>query len=189
MLANVDSPIGFYLFQPAGTREPFRRRRTVAADRTNPLFIGDAYELTANTNNAYQADGTEGTPGTVRGIVEGIELAPLPASPQGPVSQDYIIAADAGEIIGIEDAEATFKVQITTFANTDIDKRADLVNAVSRGNVALRQSRQELDGATLHASNDLEFLVLDITNRGAGIDNDYGANAKVMCQLRHVLAS
>ena len=185
-LANVDSPIGFYPYALNANREAFRIRRDVAASRSLPVMIGDAYALTANTNNAFTAEGTEGTPSDVRGIVEGIELNPLPGSAEGPVSQDYITAADAGAIIGIEDSQQMFRVQATTFANTNLDMRADLVN--NTPSLTLRQSRQELDGGTLHASNDLEFLVLDIIP-AVGIWNTYGAQAKVMCQLRHVLSN
>lgn len=185
MLPNVDSPMGFMALYHGGRREPRRIQRTVLASRAQPLMPCDAYTLASGTDNASQAVGTEGeAASTVRGIVEGIELNPIAASPDGPVSQDYIPAADAGGIIGIEDSDCHFRVQATTFANTNLGFRANLVNGTP--STVLRQSRQEIDGATLNASNDLEFLCIDIVQSPA--DNDYGANAKIDVQLRHVLS-
>ena len=180
-LANVDSPIGFYLLQPKGKKEPFTIRRQVAGSRSLSIMVGDAYTLDGSAQ-AERAEGTEGTPDTVRGIVMGIDLAPLPASAQGPVSQDYITAADAGAILGIEDESATFRVQITTIAVTDLGKNANLVNGTN--STLLRQSRQELDGGTL-ATSDFEFRVQDLLQSPA--DNAFGAFAKVVAQLRHTL--
>jgi len=182
-LANVDSPNGFALLRSGGQRAPVRRRRVVAAGRADPLMVGDAYSLDAS-GQASLAGGTDVAVTTVRGVVEGIILAPIAASPEGPVSQDYIPAADAGAIIGIEDLDAEFVAQITTIAAANIGMNVDLTNATA-SSVVLRQSRQELDGAVLDAA-DREFRVIELLDKPA--DNALGANARVVVKMRHVLA-
>lgn len=182
-LANVDSPFGFRLVFSSGTREPRRIQRVVPASRSLSIMIGDSYTLDSS-GQALRAVGTEASASAVRGIVEGIALNPIAASPNGPVSQDYLPAADAGAIIGIEDNNAEFRAQITTIAVTDVGKRCQVVN--NTNDVTLRQSRQELDGATLSASDDDEFVVVSLLDSPA--DNAYGANAKVVVRMRHCLS-
>ncbi len=178
-LANVNSPRGFQLLRASGLREPRRVKRHVLATRTFDLGIGDAYTLDGSMN-AVQAIGTEGSIGTVRGIVEGIILAAIAASPNGPVSQDYIPAADAGDIIGIEDNNCDFLVQATLALATDFGQTADLVN-FAVFNEPLRQSRQEIDSASVGASKN--FIMIQLLDSPA--DNALGAFAKIVVRLRN----
>ena len=176
-LANVNSPRGFTLYQPGGKREVKRIERHVLASRGSDLMVGDAYTLDSG-NNASKA--TAGDP--VYGIVEGIQVAPIAASPQGPVSQDYIPAADSGDIIGIEDPDAVFNVQVTTIdITTQGNAKANLLDAP--GSEALRRSRQEIDGGTLGAGT--QFQVLGLVPSPA--DNASGAFAQIMVRMLQTL--
>lgn len=160
-LANVQAPVGFLLFKNTGLMSVVRTIRPVAGNRNLPLFVGDAYTLDG-AGDAFQAIGTEGSPGVINGIVEAIVLNPINASPQGPVSQDYLPPTEVGAIIGIEDRRAMFAVQSTSFNNpTQIGLVADLTNAVP-GDVLLRQSRQGLDGASIGAGT--QFRIVDVVD-------------------------
>lgn len=170
-LANVNSPRGFTLFRGGGKREPRRQRRTVSAGRGTTLMIGDAYvdagdgTVTRSTSNAD----------TIIGIVEGIDLAPIAAAPDDSASQDYIPAADAGAIIGIEDQDAEFVVQIDTCAMPgDLGAACEIVD--SAGSTTLRQSRQSV---TKGAG---QFMLMDLLQNPA--DNGAGPFAKVIVRLR-----
>jgi len=156
-LANTHSPRGFHLFRHAGQREPKRVQRHAKADRVSNLMIGDAYTILADGTIA-RALGTDAQVGIVNGIIEGITLNPIPASTNGPVSQDYIAAADAGDVIGIEDGEALFETLVDTVIWPDnIGDLYDLTN-VDGDSVILRQSRQYLDGA----GGGEQFKLMDI---------------------------
>lgn len=170
-LANVNSARGFTLFRGGGKREPRRVTRDVSASRGTTLMIGDAYvdagdgTVTRSTSNAD----------TIIGIVEGIVLNPIAGSPQDSASQDYIPAADAGSIIGIEDQDAEFVVQADTVAIPgDIGSSFELVDAA--GSVPLRQSRQSV------TKGGAQFMLSSLLDNPA--DNAAGAFAKVIVRLR-----
>lgn len=161
-LANVQAPRGFALARNVGKMSPPRTERPVAAGRTLDLMVCDAYSLDAG-GNAVVAEGTEGTPGVVKGIVELIVLRAIPRSPEGPVSQDYIAADEDGNIVGIEDHNAIFLVQTSgAYVNpTDNGKLVDLVN--SAPNTTLAQSRQAIDSATLGSGTQFITVAPDDT--------------------------
>lgn len=143
-LTPQNSPTGFRLWQPGGQGNAQRRRRPVLANRAKDLMVGDAYVLDAGGNaSRLTAAADDGAP---IGIVEGIDLNPIGASPQGPVSQDYIPAAEAGAIIGIEDDQAVFEVMdadaLGFVAATDTGKDAAILDA--DGSQQFRRSRQSI---------------------------------------------
>ncbi len=175
MYANVNSPQGFRLVRNAGAREPHRIRRAVLGDRESTLAVGDAYTLDSS-NNAVRAAANS----TVRGIVEAIDLAPLAADPNGPVSQDYLPATAVGAIIGIEDGTAEFVVQISTIDADEVNAKFNLTDAAA--DTALAQSRQQLDGGSAGGS---QFQVKGLLDSPA--DNAVGAYAKVICRMLTVL--
>ena len=173
-MANQDSPLGFRLFRHGGKRAPTVIARAVLAGRTHDLMVGDAYNV--------NGDDVIRTPAGTRasGIVVGIDLAPKSGSSQGPESQDYIPAADAGIILGCEDPDAEFEVQFDEAydADTHLGQTFDLIN--TDGNQALAQSRQELDASTVHASNG-EFRLIGTVDR---VDNDLTlADCQVVVRL------
>lgn len=136
--ANVQAPRGFTIAQLGGKRAAKSVPRPVAASRAHDLRVGDAYTL-ATGDHAVRAIGTS----TVRGIVLGIDVAPIPADPQGPVSQQYILAADAGAIFGVEDPDTVLAVQIDTAAETDVGSSVYLIDPGDEsGSLPLTQSRQ-----------------------------------------------
>src|SRR5215472_10314061 len=113
--ANANRPNGFDPSRSNGKTQLVSKPRPVAASRTPvgaaasaDLAIGDAYALDAN-GNAYHA----GSDATVRGIVRGFRFQASGAvmGGQGPVSIDFLPAANAGTIEGIEDPSAEFEVQ------------------------------------------------------------------------------
>jgi hypothetical protein len=143
-------------------------------------MIGDAYTLDAN-GNAFRALGSEAeTASVVRGVVEGFRLQAIGASPNGPVSKDYIADSDSGFIIGIEDEEAVFVVEISSFAATEVGNDCDLTN-VDGDSVPLRQSRQYLDSGTLGTGGSGQFVIVDLYQSPA--DNAYGNNAQVLVRI------
>lgn len=132
---NVSAPRGFYLYREGGKAEVRRIVRPVNL-QSNTLARGDAYTI----DSAGQVS-RAGAGDVVVGIVEGIDLNPIPASPQGPVSQDFILSGDGGNIIGIEDQDAEFAVQTgagfdnTTMINglfSHTDAAPDTTLAISR---------------------------------------------------------
>ena len=144
----------------------------MAAGRVKDLMIGDAYAVDVAGN----ATRVTAAGNTLRGVVEGIDLRPIAASAQGPVSQDFIPAADAGAIIGIEDPEQEFIVQIDTFsAATNVGVTAAVVDA--DGDQALRQSRQSI---VVDAVNQ-QMRIIELLNSPA--DNAAGAFARVVVRL------
>lgn len=172
MIANRNDPSGFRPIFHGGKREVRRVRRTVAAGRAGALAVGDAYE-DDGTGNVKRADAVGDT---ILGIVDAIELAPITGSSNGPVSADILNATDAGAVIGIEDNDAEFEVQITTFAvPTDIGKTAAIVDAAP--DTVRRNSTQSV---VLDAVNK-QFVVLGLKDSPA--DNAAGANARVIVRL------
>lgn len=178
-MANTNAPMGFRLYQFGGKRAPKTIERSVAAARADDLFPGDAYELDTN-GLAIRAVAAN----TAHGIVMGISLNPKSGSTQGPESQDYIPLADAGAIIGCEDPDAIFEVQLDApyVAADMLGFTFDLLN--TDGDQALGQSRQQLDATTVHASAG-EFKLVGTPDR---VDNDTSLdNPKVLVRLIHTL--
>lgn len=160
-IANKDAPFGFRLVLVGGKATPKRIVRGVIGDgsRTTTLMPGDAYAFDGSVATidgvpmptVQRATASD----VVAGIVEGIELRPIAASPQGPVSQDYVPVGEVGTVIGIEDEDAEFRAQIT-FAAAGANPVANLiatgapvatVNLVDApGDTILAQSRQQIDG-------------------------------------------
>ncbi len=138
-LANVDAPMGFRLLKQGGKRE-VRRTTRVVVDAENDLMIGDAY-IDNGDGTVKRATAANAT---VVGIVEGIVLNPIPASPNGPVSQDYIPLAQGGSIIGIEDADAEFEVMSEDAVDTLVPGITMQLVDVD-GSRLLRQSRQSVN--------------------------------------------
>jgi hypothetical protein len=167
---NVDAPFGFRFYSEAGKDYPNLVPRPVAASRTDPIAVGDPYTI-----------GTDGfaikaVAGAVHGIVAGFDFAPKTAGQ--PESQDYLPAADAGTILGIEDPNVHFEAQITTVALADFDGSAcDIVG--TDADATTRQSREELDGATIGSG--AQFRLVRLVPRP--VDNALGANAKVIVRM------
>lgn len=170
-MANVSGPMGLQLSTPGGKRYVEPVERAVAASRSKDLMTGDAYK----SDGAGGVTKATATSDTVIGVVGGLKLAPLPADPQASASQRYIAAADAGTVLGIEDQDAEFEVQITTVAATDIPGYAMLVDADGQQSPA--QSRVTV---ALDDGSHKQFRLLRLIDRP---DNAYGANAKVVVKL------
>ena len=177
---NVFRPLGFHPYKQGGRTNPQTVERPVAASRSAVgaaasaiLSVGDAYALDAN-GNAIHA----GADAVVRGIVTGFRLQAVPSvmGGAGPVSQDQLVASDAGWVIGIEDPSAWFEVQADTFATTNIGGSFDLLDAAD--DTTLRQSRQSLN---VGVGAGLQFKAIGIKNSPA--DNAVGANAVVIVRL------
>lgn len=171
-LPNVQAPRGFLPYRFGGKAVPKRTVRVVDAG-SEDLAPGDAYTKDV-AGMAFRAAAGD----TVHGIVEGIVVNPLPSSPQGPVSQDYIKKGDGGSIIGIEDADAEFRVQCGTGfdVTTMIGRLCSHVDAAP--NTTLAQSRQYLDTAGAAGTN---FLLLEMDDDPAS--NSDGNYAWVIVRL------
>jgi len=163
-LANQDTPFGFKLYRSSKVGV-HRQNRTASAGRAKDLMVGDAYK-DAGDGTVVRATANNDT---ILGIVEGIKVNPIAASPQGPVSQDYIPAADAGEIIGIEDKDAEYMVQIDDSTGEAPGTAVGLVDA--DGSQLFRQSRQTV------ATAGTQFTVTEIPLRA---DNQAGLLAKII---------
>lgn len=179
-LANVSRPMGFMPSTQGGRTAAQAIRRPVAASRSAvgaaasaDLAIGDAYALDAN-GNAIHA----GPDAVVRGVVRGFEMAANPSvmGGAGPVSIDYLLAANAGAILGIEDPSTLFEVQADTFATTNRGGNFNLADTAPDS--TLRQSRQTIN---IGGGAGVQFKVIDIVNSPA--DNATGTNARVLCRL------
>lgn len=138
-MANTDKRNGFQLYSSAGVQtRRVTRTVTAAGNASNDIAAGDAYII--------QADGTitRATSATAQanGIVEAIVLKGIN---EGPISYDYLPKATAGEIIGIEDANAEFEVTASVaLALADYDAGAIVALADTTPDTVLRQSRQAI---------------------------------------------
>jgi len=177
MLANKNGPAGFRLFQQPQESHAVTRSRTVKATHNETLAVGDAYTLDADGEIDERAAGSD----TVRGIVMGFEIEPTAGAPQGPMSKDFLPTLTAGKAIVCEDPRAVFVVQATTFAKANSVQKAGLDD--NAGDANLRQSRQQIDGATYGSGT--QFQVLGLAPSPA--DNDYGAFAKILVRLATTL--
>lgn len=141
-MANTDKRNGF---QPitSGGRQTRRARRNVDSSNSNTIMPGDAYIIEADGNV------TRATAGNVTcvGIMEAVDL-PGAGIAEGPTTYDYVPAAVALHIIGIEDEQAEFAVTTTAAITADDYDAGALVDLVdTTGNVPLRQSRQAVGDA------------------------------------------
>lgn len=179
-LANVNAPRGFQLFQQGGKVGANREIRTAQAGRTGgkDLMIGDAYTI---MTDGYIRRVTADTD-PVHGIVEGIVFKQLSTTVLTE-SQDYIPSTSEGQVIGIEDRNAIFVVQIATVAQADIDGTAGGVEIVDAdGNVLLRQSRQ-----SVILGNENQFQLVALAPITAA--NSLGAFAKVLVRTLQAFAN
>lgn len=167
-IANVAAPRGFLLYGQGGAQGVHRVRRRVAAGRSKDLMPEDAYHILTDGTVRRAVTG-----GEVNGIVEGIVLN----SPNSGVeSQDYIPAADAGYIIGIEDPLALFRVQTSDdFEETNIGDTCDVVDA--DGSQTLSQSRQKVGSF----GGGTDFRVVDLVRDTAS--NAFGTNAWLVVRM------
>lgn len=179
-LPNVNRPTGFDPVQLMGETAPELIPRPVLASRTPvgaavsaDLAIGDAYGIDAN-GNAYHA----GADANVRGIVRGFRMQAdsRVMGGGGPVSIDYLAAASAGTVLGIEDPAVLFEAQSDTFAVTNIGQPFNLADAAP--DPTLRQSRQTIN---IGGGAGTQFRAIDIVRKPT--DNAYGANARVRVRL------
>lgn len=173
-IANSNSPRGFQIYRCANKNGPTIVPRTVNGARVKDIMIGDYVTI--------QVDGsvlrtTSNAATGLHGVVVGIQLNPKSQSSQGPESQDYIPAADAGAVLVCEDSVTEFVVQIATFtAATDVLENAELVDA--DGDQTLRQSRQSI------TAGNAQFRVIELADMPA--NNAAGAFALVV--VRNLLA-
>jgi len=177
-MANLDNPHGFTLYR-SGQSEPTRRVRPAPANRSPSaaIFIGDAYTLVSGNATAATA-----TPSVINGIVEAIELNPIPAYPQGPTSQDYIVAAEAGAIIGIEDNSAEFNVQCAGIYTDALGGSYTDLSAVT-GNVPLRRS-----GMTVILPDGTATRELRVAGRILAFGNNAGeTNTDIIVHTTHAV--
>jgi len=143
-MANSDNPRGFRLYKQGG-RQVRRVKRSVAVGNPTVLAPGDGYIITT--------DGTAilCTTILVEGIIESIELQAK--SGEGPESADYLPATTVGNIIGIEDDDAEFVVQmLDTVALADMDSGAKVDVVLTAASTTLRESRQEVDNVATGAA-------------------------------------
>jgi hypothetical protein len=182
---NVFSPNGFLpllgdnIKSPKLIKRPVLGSRVATASATEVILSNyDAYTLDANGNAKHA-----GPNDVVYGIVSAIVLAPLPSvmNANGPLSQDQILAADAGTIIGIEDPNVLFEVQTDTFAAANRGGLFNLVDALA--STLFRQSRQSLN---VGGGAGVQFRAIDIVARPT--DNVLGANARVFVKLAQAVA-
>lgn len=171
-IANSNSPRGFRLYRSGGQAEPKRTVRHVNGGRAKDLMIGDAYTLDVDMTALRATLNTD----VIKGIVEGIILAPVPTYPADSISQDFIANSDAGDIIGIEDSQAEFEVMATTIADPD-DRGKSLAIVDVDGDRPLRQSRQSV---VLDAGNH-QFTNMGLVDSPA--DNAAGAFARIVVRL------
>jgi len=178
--SNFNQPMGFHPSTQGGRTAAQLQPRPVAASRTPvgaaasaDLAIGDCYALDAN-GNAYHA----GADATIKGVVRGFRFAAQPSvmGGNGPVSVDYLPAASAGTVLGIEDPSTLFEVQADTFAVTNIGGSFKIGDTAP--DATLRQSRQYINTG---AGAGTQFKVVDIVPRPT--DNNYGQYAKVLARL------
>ena len=170
-MANANNAHGFLLYK-SGQAEPTRRIRPVAAGRPSNLYIGDAYTLVAG--NATKAAG-DGAVTTAHGVVEAFELRPLPASPDGPMSQDMILAADNGYVIGIEDNSAEFIVQCSGIYAEALDGQYTDLSNLDIGLPSLRRSGQQVLLPTAAATRQFR-----VTGKNRTVGNNAG---ETNCQI------
>jgi len=178
--ANVNRPMGFEpsiqggrVYPETVTRPVLSGRSPVGAAASADLAIGDAYALDAN-GNAYHA----GADATIRGVVRGFRFQAdgRVMGGAGPVSIDYLPAATAGFVIGIEDPSTQFEAQTDTFAASNRGGSFNITDAAPDS--TLRQSRQSI---SIGGGAGTQFRVIDIVNRPT--DNALGAFARVLCRL------
>ena len=178
--ANKFVPMGFRPRFMAGRTNPITKQRPVAATRSAvgnaasaALAKGDAYAIDASGNAIAVGPG-----GVVRGVIIGFKMNAIPTvmGGAGPISQDYLPATDAGNIIGIEDPDASFLVQTDTLAAANIGQTFDITAAAP--DATLRQSRESLN---VGAGTANQFTVIELDATTA--DNAYGANAKAVVRL------
>lgn len=182
--ANQFSPNGFRPLQGDAIKSAKTLRRPVLSGRVATasateviICVGDAYTLDANGNAKHA-----GPNDVVYGIVAAIELQAVQTimNAMGPVSDDFLAAAESGAIIGIEDPAVYFEVQSDTFATTNENGLFNLVDALS--STLFRQSSQSITTA----APGTQFRAIDIVNRPT--DNAYGANARVIVRLAQAVA-
>lgn len=178
-MANTNVVTGFQLCRSGG-REVKRATRSADAARdqtehNGDLAPGDAYTIEADGNVTRVLDET--TP--IHGIVEAIVLK----TKDGPVSYAMLPADVAGEVIGIEDPDCEFEVQLsgaTGFIATSTGQPANVLDAAP--DTTLHRSRQSLDDTTIGTG--VQVNVLRLVDRPG---NAIGQYAKVACRLIQTL--
>ena len=182
--ANVSRPMGFVPKFNVGRNSNNVMARPVAASRNAVgaaasaiIAIGDAYALDASSN-AYHA----GADAVVRGIVIGFVIKAVPTimGGGGPISQDILLATDAGTVLGVEDAGAEFTVQCDTFAQANEGGLFALTDAAP--DTTFRQSRQTLN---IGGGAGTQFVAVKLDQSPA--DNAYGANARAVVRVKTTL--
>lgn len=172
-MANTDKRNGF---QPitSGGRETRRARRAVDSSNANTIMPGDAYIVEADGNVTRATAGNV----TVVGIMEAVDL-PGAGIAEGPTTYDYVPAATALHIIGIEDWATEFAVTATVALTADdyiAGAQVDLVDTA--GSTTLRQSRQAIGDR----GGDQFKLIRPVVEYVPGYD-PYGQYATVVVTL------
>jgi hypothetical protein len=181
-MANVDAPRGFKLVghMNGAAMNARTERMYVSASESNAVGIGSPVVRNgtskADGDGAYAevaaAQGTEGTPGTITGIIVGVDPVP------GSLDKRYVPASTGGFVNVVTDPDALFEIQVDgAIAITDVGQTADMVQA------AFDTTRQvhpvELDSSDIGTGAQLKIHA--ILNQ---VGNDLSANnAKVLVSI------
>jgi len=163
--ANTNQAMGYRLI--SGRGKPLNRVRRLQG--TAMLVPGDPYKISGGMAEKVN------TGETVNGVVESIELM----EKDGPVSYDYLPAGTNGYIIGVEDSNAEYEVQIDTVTPSSFTPGAEV--GVDAGVASL--SPVHSTASVKHGGTGGGHLVRLVERP----DNSYGDHAKVVVRIPDAL--
>lgn len=179
-MANVDAPRGLKPVRslssgPEGFAvRQYKKEASVILAPGDPVVLTGSAEAVTGIPLITRAQGSEGTPTTITGVVVAID--PIRTA----LNQKHMAAADAGYVMVCDDPNMLFELQDDgagdTIAVGDVGQTGDLV--VGNANVTIGKSIVELDTSTV--GSDAQVQVMEIIQRE---DNEIAANAAILVRI------
>ena len=170
-----------YGFRPVGTLNgtswqgqvfTYKKEASVIITTGDPVVLAGSAEAGTGIATITRAQGSEGTPGTITGVVVGI--API----RSDLSKTYLAAADEGYVRVCVGANVLYQIQEDAvggnIALTSIGQGADMV--VADGDTTTGYSQTLIDSSTAGTDAQLQLLGIvqntdELSSIGSGFQN------------------
>ena len=179
-MANTSAPFGFRPVRSlngapeSGAVRRYKKEASVILAPGDPVVLTGSSEAVTGIPLITRAQGTEGTPTTITGIVVAIEPV------RTDLTKKHLAAADTGDVLVCDDPHMLFVIQddgvSDTPAVTDIGEAADLI--VANANTTVGRSQVMIDGSDIGTGDQVQLL--EFVQRE---DNEIGAYAKWLVRI------
>lgn len=179
-MANTSAPFGLTPVRSlnggpeSGAVRRYKKEASVILGPGDPVVLTGSAEAVTGIPLVTRAQGTEGTPTTITGVVVAID--PI----RTDLTKKHLAAADTGYVLVCDDPHMLFMIQddgdSDTPAVTDIGEAADLI--VANANTTVGRSQVMIDASNIGTGDQVQLMEF-VQREG----NEVGAYAKWIVRI------